>query len=199
MDIPRKIEFLKSYRKRGNDDEGKFVDGGTTVISIEEREGGVPLVYHGQHNGTDRQEYHIRSSALQRGYTNYSPWGISGINCLHNVTPLHQNYEKHSKGGQFTVTLGCGTKRIYSCNGKSQWLLSKEIQPNGNKVFYDYDKEALLRKVWLTGTDETISIASYALTYEDQFIHVEGSNGQQVRYTTGEINTLSVSRNIFFG
>ena len=184
--IPRKVHFLKSYPKRGND-EGNFVDGGTTVISIEEREG-VPLVYHGQHNGIDGQQYRIRDSVLKHGYTNYSPWGISGVTSLHNITPLHQNYEKHNKGGQFSVTLGCGTKRIYSCKGAElRWLLSKEIRPNGNRVFYDYDEGATLRKVWLTGTDETTPIASYALTYEDRSINVEGSNGQKVQYITGEV------------
>ncbi len=188
--IARQIRFLDEFKKRGKDDEGNKVDGGTTVISIEEREG-VPLIYQGRHNGKpsglDGQEYSVRSSTLSRGYTNYSPWGISGATSLHNVTPLHRNYKSGTEG-TFTVTLGCGTKRIYNCVRARCWNLSQEIRPNGTKLFYDYDKDTL-RKVWLTDAEETTPIASYSVTPTNRAIIVEGNNGQTIQYTTDKNRT----------
>ncbi len=188
--IARQIRFLDEFKKRGKDDEGNRVDGGTTVISIEEREG-VPLIYQGRHNGKpsglDGQEYSVRSSTLSRGYTNYSPWGISGATSLHNVTPLHRNYKSGTEG-TFTVTLGCGTKRIYNCVRARCWNLSQEIRPNGTKLFYDYDKDTL-RKVWLTDAEETTPIASYSVTPTNRAIIVEGNNGQTIQYITDKNRT----------
>ena len=190
--IARQVRFLDTYKKAGKDDEGNRVDGGTTVISMEEREG-VRLVYQGRHNGKpaglDGQEYSVRSSTLSKGYTNYSPWEISGATSLHNVTPLHRNYQGE-KGGTFTVTLGCGTQRIYNCKkDKFPWNLSQEIRPNGTKLCYDYGEDDALRKVWLTDADETTTIASYNVKSINRAIIVEGSNGQTVQYLTDKNKT----------
>ena len=56
----RQIRFFTTYNKRTKDYEGSLVDGGATIITMEEREG-VSLVYQGRHNGKsaglDGQEY----------------------------------------------------------------------------------------------------------------------------------------------
>ncbi len=187
--IPRKIQLVQLYPKAGKDDEGNLIQAGTSTISVEEREG-VPLIYQKDYDGADGQEYAIRASVLSFGYTNYNPWGLSGATSLHNVVPLHQDAKEDHSGGMFTVTLGCGTKRIYNGKvGKRQWLLAEEVRPDGCRVFYDYDEEANLRKVWLTGAEESTPIASYVLNRDGNAIYVEGSNGQKVRYTTNTIKT----------
>ena len=98
--IPREIRHERHYKEKSKDDEGNWVDGGTNVATVQEREG-VPLVYYGHHNGRSDEEggqdYGVRSSVFNRGYTNYSPGEISGRTNLHNVRLLHKGYKKHEK------------------------------------------------------------------------------------------------------
>ena len=192
--VPGAIVFLASYDKHDKDDEGNFIDGGTSIIFMEEREG-AGLIYHGRHNhkppGEDGQEYTVRPSVLKGSYTNYSPWGIGGTSSLHNVTLLHRNYKKRERGGTFTVTLGCGTKRVYTSKGKEHvWTLAKELRPDGTRVFYDHNPEAALQKVWMTGPDETVPVVSYTVVRAEGRTYVEASNGQKADYFTHNNKSL---------
>ena len=185
--LPRGIRQLEYYERKGRDDEGNHVPKRTTIILMEEREG-ASLIYHGQYIKAHPEEYRhytVRPSVLKRGYTNYSPWGIDGTYSLHNLHLIHKGYQRRQNWGEFTVTLGCGTQRIYRCTGRDYylWLLSKEIRPDGLRIFYDYDGYGVLHKAWMTGSDETTPLASYTLHYSDKTIVAEASNGQKVIYS----------------
>ena len=111
---------------------------------MEEREG-VPLIYNERHNGKsageDGQEYTLRASAFAHGYTNYCSGDISGATNLHNVRLLHLKYKKHSKWGEWTVTLGDGAQRLYrhDCKEPYRFQLAEEIRADGNRLIYEYE------------------------------------------------------------
>lgn len=142
------------------------------VAGLEEREG-LRLYY----NCTETKNglhYSIHPSAFRAGYTNYSPIEISGANSLHNVTLLCRNYQALNrrneeglywvevKGGEFVVTLGCGTQRLYKYieqgGGVRYWILDKELRPDGNRILYQYDVHCNINKATVTDSTENVSL-----------------------------------------
>ena len=187
--IPRKLTFDYTVNQSWTDKNGYRIKRGTTFASLEQREG-VSLVYQGARNDQrDGQEYHLFYSSLNYGYTNYSPNGVSGATSLHNVNLLHRDHGHGYGQGTWTVTLGCGTQRIYTragCKMPHCWTLAKEIRPDGNRVLYEYD-DKVLRKVSVTDAAETTTMAAYTLTYENRAVYATGTNGQTVQYLTDKV------------
>ncbi len=159
---------------------------------LEEREG-IFLNYLKTPNG----DYTIHPDAFKLGYTSYSPGEITGVNSLHNMTLTPQGCAtrilNRQNGriqvlweGEWAVTLGCGTKRIYSWVHHDTgvwWTLTKEIRPDGNRVLYAYDSSRKLRQVSLVDSSEAVTMLNYALEYNGDRITASGSNGQKVNYT----------------
>ncbi len=168
-----------------------------TTCSLEEREG-IQLTYQ---KVSDKEHFEIDPRTFEVGYTNYSPGQISGFNNLHNVTLLPSGCKTNNflskeegtwswlTGGEWTVTLGCGTKRIYSWqeheSNRWWWTLIKEIRPDGNKVLYEYDASRRLNKVVLTNSSESTQLVDYSLTYDGNTITATGSNKQQAQLSKG--------------
>lgn len=160
--------------------------------SLEEREG-VSLGYRLKTANQSGLEYEVDPAVFKRGYTSYAPGCVSGAHSLHNVTLQLQNFQTRARklgeaskeyyktGGQWIVTLGCGTQRVYRESGL-WWKLHKEIRPDGNRVFFDFDDQANLRKVWLTDSSEATALVALSLDHQAETDVVIGSNGQTVRY-----------------
>lgn len=175
--------------------------GSWRVAGLEEREG-LSLYYHctATKNGL---HYSIHPSAFAVGYTNYSPIEISGANSLHNVTLHCRNYQALNRrneeglgwvevrGGEFVVTLGCGTQRLYKYieqgGGVRYWILDKELRPDGNRILYQYDVHCNINKATVTDSTESVPLICYYMKYNGHKITALGSNGQQVHYT---VNTF---------
>ncbi len=164
-----------------------------TTCSLEEREG-IQLSYQKM---IDKEYFEINPKTFEVGYTNYSPGEISGANSLHNVTLMPSECKTNNfwskeegtwswlTGGEWTVTLGCGTQRIYSWkeheSNRWWWTLTKEVRPDGNKVLYEYDASRRLNKVVLTNSSESTQLVDYSLTYDGNTITATGSNKQQAQ------------------
>ena len=128
---------------------------------MEEREG-AQLHYCGRYQkGREDDPIHFRVSdfVIDKGYSNYSPYGISGTYSLHNVRLTHKNHQRFN-GGSWEATLGCGTKRIYQVrrNNDYEFDLAEEIRPNGNRVIYKYDHEGRLSRVYVTDSKKTDTV-----------------------------------------
>ncbi len=80
----------------------------------------------------------------------------------------------------FTLTLSSGGKRHYAKNA-SLYLLFCEVLPNGNKIFYEYDKKGQLCLLKATNSSETKVFSWIKLQYADS-IHVETSDGKTLEY-----------------
>ncbi len=168
-----------------------------TTCSLEEREG-IQLTYQ---KVSDKEHFEIDPRTFEVGYTNYSPGQISGANNLHNVTLLPSGCKTNNflskeegtwswlTGGEWTATLGCGTKRIYSWqeheSNRWWWTLTKEVRPDGNKVLYEYDASRRLNKVVLTDSSEGTQLVDYSLIYDGNTITAIGSNKQQAQLSKG--------------
>ena len=165
------------------------------ACALDEREG-IKLYYH---KAPDKEYFKVDPRTFQVGYTNYSPGEISGANSLHNVTLMpHECKTKRSWNkdtgertwlteGEWIVTLGCGTKRIYAWTEQGNanwWRLSKEIRPDGNKVLYEYHNTHLT-KVILADNSESTWLVAYSLEYHGDQVKAIGTNGQQVHYQLG--------------
>ncbi len=170
---------------------------GEQLVALEEREG-LSLYY--QQLTSKGFQYKIHPNTFAVGYTSYSPGNLSGSHNLHNVTLQcekttvnHFRSEDGTRwwhtmtGGEWTATLGCGTKRIYTWKqlggSPGRWILAKEIRPDGNKVLYQYDNMNNLNKVILTDSSESVWLQYYSLQYQGKQTTVTSSNGQQVQYT----------------
>ena len=171
--------FPQSIHWRYNDKKS-----GRCYARMEEREG-VELEYGGRYS-PEKQGivYTACDSILAKGYTNYSASGISGAHNLHNVELLQKGNGESFVGGWWQVTLGCGTKRIYLCRSGTDhdYDLVKEIRPNGNRVFYEYNKNRKLARVYLTDHNEKTPLIDYSVTYAGSQVTAKGSNGQTLRY-----------------
>ena len=152
---------------------------------MEEREG-ARLHYCGRYKrGKEDHPIHFRVSdfILDKGYSNYSPYGINGTYSLHNVRLIRKN-QRWFQGGSWEVTLGCGTKRIYQVRPgyDDEFDLTEEIRPNGNRVIYKYDHERRLSQVYVTDQKKQTPLIEYSVGYGEMRVVTKGSNGKTLNY-----------------
>ncbi len=151
-------------------------------VDIEEREGiQIPCFFKFKQGAL---HYELHPDIFESGYTNYSSDGIDAADSLHNVTLQHHS-RRRAEDDVWVVTLGCGTKRFYQakmvCNERC-WHLSKEIRPDGNRIFYEFDKEHRIQKAWLTDSIGSTPLISYSVQYQGNDVIVSSPNGKNIRY-----------------
>ena len=93
-----------------------------------------------------------------------------------------KNNQLSSENGKYFLTLANGGERIYTPSSKnpSLWLLTLEILPSGNKVFYSYVEDFLF-EIKMTNASEEKTLSWIQLDYNDG-IHLIGSDNQTVHY-----------------
>ena len=135
---------------------------------------GNPVTYSGWQNMTNpgiRSTFKLKNASIANtARKDISAWTNQKNNQL---TFLH---------GQYELATSVGGKKVYipSTSQHSLYLLTSEILPNGNKIFYTYDKD-LLTEIKLTNASEEKVLGWIQVQYGDH-IHVESNNGQSATY-----------------
>lgn len=86
----------------------------------------------------------------------------------------------YPESNQFELFLCSGVKRIY-VKSPNCYLLEREIFPNGNQAFYEYDSEVRLKAITMVNASEEKVLAWVKIHY-DSSIYIEASDGQTVSY-----------------
>ncbi len=170
--IPQFLQWLSNDKKAG-----------CCYANLEEREGAT-LHYCGRYTRAGVGTYKVSDFILNKGYTNYSPYGLSGTSNLHNVILRHQGHGKHFVGGSWEITLGCGTKRLYNRRPGTKYGfdLSEEIRPDGNRVRYHYDDKYRPVHIYLADPKNGTPLIEYKIKYEKNRVCTTGNNGQTLCY-----------------
>lgn len=198
--------FPQRFLVIGKDSSGKSCTVGKdrfewTTAFAGERSGGI-LPYSGWRNtnGVTKDPLKIDILNNASGMVNTYAQEING-------QTNHQNNLLHCKGDTCELTLGDGTKRIYK---KIQWLpslllgealtslmagqivepesflLSQEILPSGNQLFFSYNPAGHLASIEMKNKDGTKSFSWIHLAYEFQEtgcqVHIETSDARKLIY-----------------
>lgn len=93
-----------------------------------------------------------------------------------------KNNQLISENSKFLLILSNGGKRVYAPSSKNPllYLLTSEILPSGNKVFYSYEGD-FLSEIKMTNASEEKTLSWIQLGYSDG-IHLVTSDKQSVQY-----------------
>jgi len=88
----------------------------------------------------------------------------------------------HTKSNHFELRLCSGEKRIYIKHPSLDfYLLSYEVLPSGNKIFYEYDNLGQLILIKSTNASEE-KILNWVKIYYGNEVHIETSDGTTIDY-----------------
>lgn len=132
---------------------------------------------NGSYVGTLAKEYY------KTGFTNCSDGLLNGESSLYALS-----VEIHHTNA--TVTLGDGTKRHYyfmagNSHKDGYFRLYLEERNNGNRRHFRYNSPLFpfsLEKVWTTNADGSLTLNSLDFYYENNYVFVQGSDGQRSAY-----------------
>ena len=198
----------------GKDSSGKSCTVGKdrfewTSAFTGERSGGI-LPYSGWRNTNGSTKDPLKIDVLNNalGLVNTYAQEING-------QTNHQNNLLHCKGDACEMTLGDGTKRIYkkveqlpsllfgeeltpSMAGQmiepESFLLSHEILPSGNQLFFSYDAEGHLISIEMKNKSGTKIFSWIHLDYEFQgtscHVHIKTSDARELTYHFALVNGI---------
>ncbi len=172
-----------------------------TVAFTGERSGGI-FPYSGWRNTNGSTKDPLKIDVLNNavGLVNTYAQEING-------QTNHQNNFLHCKGNACELILGDGTKRIYQKVKQSpmlilgeeltplianqmiepeSFLLSQEILPSGNQLFYSYDTAGHLTRIEMKNKSSTKIFSWIHFSYEFQKnscqVHIEASDARELNY-----------------
>lgn len=156
--------------------EGKFQ---YTHVLVGTPEGSI-LTYAGWKNTTHpntRSSFKIDVEKELFGIANTARENINTWTNLKNQELIFD-----SQGNHFQLNLSSGGKRVYvvSLSNPNFYLLTQEILPSGNKIFYEYERE-LLSAIRMTNASEQKILSWIQIQYGAN-IHIETSDQKSVDY-----------------
>lgn len=141
---------------------------------------GPILTYIGWQNterATERTVLEIDVQEEALGIANTAKGSITRSTNLKN-NRLYYNFSDES----FELLLCSGGKRFYKKHPtKELYLITHEILPSGNKIFYEFDGKTQLTCIKETNASEKKVLAWIKIHYDDG-IHIESSDGKTVDY-----------------
>jgi len=198
--------FPQRFLVIGKDKSGKSCTIGkdrfeATLAYAGERSGGI-LPYSGWRNTNGVTKDPLKIDIFNKGLGMVNTYA-SEMNGQTN----HQNNQLFCKGDQCELTLGDGTKRFYrkvttlpklllgeeltplmadQVINPSYFLLSEEILPSGNRLFFSYDDEGHLTSVEMKNKTSKKILSWIRFTYDFQEaefqVHMETSDARKLTY-----------------
>ncbi len=162
--------------KRGRNKKGQI------VFEVESRRGASRHFFAGK-DKSKLYQGRVDPKVYQSGYTNFGRGGGH----VKNSRLEFSKFNKFFMDGEAVVTEGNGLKRIYRPYSKlggirEAFQLEKEILPNGNLVFYDYNDSDKTIHVRSMDSDEQSTLAELKVDWGGDCVTIEGSNGQWAHY-----------------
>jgi len=155
--------------------EGKFERTFAYVGNLD----GSTLTYVGWKNASSskRALFKIDVEGESVGLANTAKGNISSWTNLKN-NELYFNPQTNS----FELDVCSGAKRIYIKHSSTDlYLLSYEVLPSGNKIFYEFDEKGQLTLIKETNANEKRVLGWIKIQYGNS-IHIDTSDGKTVDY-----------------
>ena len=141
---------------------------------------GAILTYVGWQNTTDPFKRVLLKIDPEREVVGLSNTAKGSISCWTNLKNNELYFDPQSNS--FELRLCSGGKRFYSKHSSLDvYLISQEILPSGNKIFYQFDEEGKLFLITETNSSEEKVLAWIKIEYGNE-IHVEASDGKTIDY-----------------
>jgi RHS repeat-associated protein len=156
--------------------EGKF---DYTHISIGTNEGSI-LTYAGWQNTTNSNARSLFKVDVEGDLLGLANTARGSVNAWTNLKNNELYFNAQSN--HFELLLSSGGRRVYvpSLSTLGRYLLQRETLPSGNKIFYEYEGEAL-SLIKMTNASEEKVLSWIKIQY-GPIIHIDTSDGKTVDY-----------------